>query len=108
MVTLEDSLVCQHKSDRATCIIPPKQIYSAKPKYPEAERQARREGTVKLKLVVRSDGVPRDVTVSQSLGPDFDSAAMDAVKQWKFSPAIKDGKPVSVQIAVEVDFSLHH
>lgn len=109
VVTLEDSLVCHHKSiNKDSCITPPRQTYSPKPKYPEAERHARREGVVKVKLVVRSDGVPSDVTVSQALAPDFDSAAVDAVKQWRFSPATKGGAPVSVQIAVEVDFSLNH
>ncbi|HWO30082.1 MAG TPA: energy transducer TonB [Candidatus Acidoferrum sp.] len=95
------------KIDKASCITPPREIYSPKPKYPEAERHARREGVVKLKLVVRSDGVPRDVTVSQS-SQDFDIAAIEAVRQWKFSAAMKDGTPISVQIAVELDFSLHH
>jgi TonB family protein len=108
VVTLEDSLVCGHKSvDRQSCITPPQQTYSPQPKYPEAERHARREGAVKLKLVVRSDGVPSDVTVSQTLAPDFDNAALDAVRQWRFSPATKGGTPIPVQIAVEVDFSLH-
>ena len=108
VVTLEDSLVCHKSHHRASCITPPRQIFSPEPKYPEAERHTRREGAVKLKLVVRSDGVPGDVSVSQSLSPDFDIAAMDAVKQWKFSPAMKDGTPIAVQIAVEVAFSLHH
>jgi TonB family protein len=109
VVTLENSLLCGHKrTDKASCITPPRQIYSPQPKYPETEAHLGREGAVKLKLVVGSDGVPRDVTVSRSLNPDFDSAAMDAVKQWKFSPAMKAGTPILVQIAVEVNFSHHH
>jgi TonB family protein len=55
---------------------------------------------------VSSDGVPRDIAVSQTLTPDFDKAAIDAVKEWKFTPAIKDGKPIAVQIALEIEFNL--
>jgi hypothetical protein len=40
------------------------------------------------------------------LAPEFDEAAMNAVKNWKFSPATKDGKPVAVQINVRVNFHL--
>jgi TonB family protein len=90
----------------ASCITPPRQIYAPDPKFPELEQHVSREGAVKVKLVVRSDGVPTDVTISRSLNPDFDNAAIDAVKQWKFSPATKDGKPIAVQIAIEVQFHL--
>src|ERR1700689_420301 len=105
--TLEDSLLCGHKrTDKTSCITPPRQIYSPDPKYPVSEQHVSREGAVKLKLVVGSDGMPRDIKVSRSLNPDFDNAAIDAVKQWKFSPAMKDSTPIAVQIAIEVDFHL--
>jgi len=64
-------------------------------------------GTVLLGLVVGSDGLPRDITVSRPLSPDFDAAAIDAVKKWKFSPATRDGKPVATAIKVEVNFHLY-
>ena len=107
-VSLEDSLICGHnkKTDKTSCITPPRQVYSPNPKFPESEQHLSREGTVKLKLVVGSDGVPRDVTVSRSLNPDFDNAAIDCVKQWKFSPAMKNGAPIAVQIGIEVNFHL--
>jgi TonB family protein len=106
-VTLEDSLICGHRgTHKASCITPPRQIYSPDPKFPKSEQHVSREGAVKVKLVVRSDGVPTDVTISRSLNPDFDNAAIDAVKQWKFSPAIKNGAPIAVQIAIEVQFHL--
>ena len=105
LVTLDDAMVC-HGKGSAGCIIPPRQTRAPQPEYPIGERHARRQGTVKLKLVVGSDGVPRDVAVSESLAPDFDKAAMDAVKQWEFTPAIKDGKPTAVQIQIEVQFHL--
>jgi TonB family protein len=107
VVNLETSVVCRGNSnDRGDCITPPRQINSPSPKYPKIERKARHEGMVALKLVVSSDGVPHDITVSKTLSPDFDNAAIEAVKQWKFSPAMKDGKPLAVEIAVELNFHL--
>jgi TonB family protein len=109
VIPLADSLLCHGDSnDRANCITPPRQIHSPKPKYPKTERKARHEGTVTLKLVVSTDGVPLRITISQTLSPDFDNAAIDALKQWKFSPAMKDGKPVAVAISIKMAFLLHH
>jgi len=109
VIPLADSLVCHNDgSDEASCITPPRQIHSPKPKYPKTERKARHEGTVALMLVVSTDGAPRDIAISQPLTPDFDHAAIDALKQWRFSPAMKDGKPVAVAIAIKIDFKLEH
>jgi len=47
------------------------------------------------------------VKVTRSLGLGLDEKAIEAVKQWKFEPAMKDGKPVAVQINVEVSFRLY-
>jgi len=109
VIPLADSLRCHDDSnDRANCITPPRQIHSPKPKYPKTERKAGHEGTVTLRLVVSTDGVPLGIRISQTLSPDFDKAAIDAVKQWKFSPAMKDGKPVAVAITMKIEFHLHH
>ena len=94
-------------SDVPGCITAPHATYSPDPKYPKKERKARRSGTIVLDLVVDADGLPRDVKVSHQLSPEFDEAAIDAVKTWKFSPATKDGKPIATQIKVEVNFHLY-
>jgi TonB family protein len=89
VVNLETSVVCRsNSSDRGVCITPPRQINSPNPKRPKIERKARHEGMVALNLVVSSEGVPHDITVSKTLSLDFDNAAIEAVKQWKFSPGI--------------------
>lgn len=104
-----DSRVCRGNiTDIKGCVTPPSVTYAPKPTFPMNERKARHEGTVKLTLVVGSDGNPRNVAVSQTLSPDFDESAVEAVKQWKFKPAIKDGRAVPVSIAVEVAFHLNH
>jgi TonB family protein len=100
--------ICRGKdSDAPGCVTAPHATYSPDPKYPKKESKARHRGTVVLELVVGSDGLPRDITVSRPLSPEFDEAALDAVKKWKFSPATKDGKPIATQIMVEVDFHLY-
>jgi TonB family protein len=61
-------------------------------------------GTVLIGLVVTSKGEPSEVHVVRSLETEVDRAAIDAVKQWHFEPGTKDGKPVSVRVAVEIRF----
>ena len=94
-------------SDVPGCITAPHATYPPDPKYPKNKRKARHSGTVVLDLVVDADGLPRDVKVWHRLSPEFDEAAIDAVKTWKFSPATKDSKPIATQIKVEVNFHLY-
>ena len=58
-------------------------------------------------LVVGTDGLTRDVKIARGVTPVLDQAAIDTVKQWKFTPAAKDGHPVAVQFKVEVSFRLY-
>jgi TonB family protein len=85
----------------------PKAIFSPDPEYSEEARKAKYQGTCVLGLVVGPDGRPRDIHVLRSLGLGLDEKAMEAVKNWRFDPAVKDGKAVAVQISVEVDFRLY-
>jgi TonB family protein len=85
----------------------PKPLYAPDPEYSEEARKAKYQGTCVLWLVVGPDGRPRDIRVSRTLGLGLDEKAIEAVKQWKFEPAMKDGKPVAVQINVEVSFRLY-
>jgi TonB family protein len=85
----------------------PRAIYSPDPEYSEEARKVKHQGTVVLGLVVAPDGRPRDIRVISSLGMGLDEKAIEAVSHWKFDPAMKDGKPVSVAISVEVEFRLY-
>jgi len=85
----------------------PRPIYTPDPEYSEEARKAKYQGVVVLWLVVGPDGRPRDMRVQRGLGMGLDQKAVEAVKQWKFEPATKDGKPVAVQINVEVNFRLY-
>jgi protein TonB len=85
----------------------PTAISSPDPDYTEEARRAKKQGTCVLWLIVDSAGHPRDIRVVRGLGFGLDAKALEAVKQWRFQPALKDGKPVDVQISVEVEFHLY-
>jgi TonB family protein len=85
----------------------PRVLENPSPDYSEEARKAKYQGTVVLWLIVDSSGKPRDVKVARSLGMGLDQKAIEAVRLWKFQPALKDGTPVAVQINVEVNFHLY-
>jgi TonB family protein len=77
------------------------------PEYTEEARKAKTQGTCVLGLIVDAQGHPRDIRVVRGLGSGLDQKAVEAVRQWRFQPAVKDGNPVNVQISVEVVFKLY-
>jgi protein TonB len=85
----------------------PRATYAPDPEYSEEARKAKYQGVVVLWLIVGPDGRPRDIKVSRQLGMGLDQKAVEAVRNWRFEPATKDGKPVAVQINVEVNFRLY-
>ncbi len=85
----------------------PKALDTPDPEYSEEARKAKYQGTCVLWLIVGPDGKPRDIKVARALGMGLDQKAIEAVRNWKFEPAMKDGKPVAVQINVEVNFRLY-
>ena len=85
----------------------PQAISTPDPEYTEEARNAKTQGTCVLWLIVDEHGNPRDVRVVRGLGFGLDAKAIEAVKQWRFQPAEKDGHPVNVQISVEVGFRLY-
>jgi TonB family protein len=60
--------------------------------------------TSAVRCVVSKTGEVHDVRVFRSMGEPFDALALEAVRQWTFKPATKDGIPVNVGIAIEVQF----
>lgn len=82
-------------------------LHSVEPDFTEQARQANFQGTVALQLIVDAEGNPQNVHVTRHLGMGLDEKAVEAVKQYKFKPAMYQGHPVAVQIVVDVDFHLH-
>ena len=85
----------------------PKPVSTPEAQYTEEARDAKTQGTCILWLIVDTEGHPRDIRVVHGLGHGLEAKAVEAVKQWRFAPAMKDGKPVNVQISVEVGFKLY-
>jgi TonB family protein len=85
---------------------PPRPIKQKPPEFTEQVRKEKVHGIVTLAVVVTREGNVVDARVMNGCGRGLDEEAVKAVRTWKFKPAIKDGKPVAVQIFVEVDF--HH
>lgn len=88
-------------------VSPPRVIYQPEPEFSEEARKAKYQGVCTLGLIVGADGRPSNIRVLSSLGMGLDEKAIEAVKNWKFEPAMKEGHPVRVEIAVEVDFHLY-
>ena len=88
-------------------VSPPRAIFQPEPEFSEEARKAKYQGVCTLGLIVGVDGRPTAIRVLSSLGMGLDEKAMEAVKNWRFEPALKDGHPVRVEIAVEVDFHLY-
>ncbi|MFZ0771983.1 MAG: energy transducer TonB [Candidatus Sulfotelmatobacter sp.] len=80
-------------------------IARVQPEYPEAARKERIEGTVVLKTMIDSNGYVEDVSAISG-HPMLVSAAVDAVKRWKYKPYLLNGQPVRVETVVSVAFQL--
>lgn len=83
--------------------------YAACPEYSEEARKAKYQGIVVLWVVLDERGrvIPSSVRVVKSLGMGLDEQAVRAVLQWHFRPALRFGRAVAVEFAVEVNFRLH-
>jgi TonB family protein len=88
-------------------ISPPKRTFGREPEFSDLARRMKYQGVGTLSLTVNPDGVPTKIHVLTPLGCGLDAQAVRAVEGWRFKPAEKDGQPVSVEIAVEVDFHLY-
>ena len=90
------------------CATPPRPIFSPAPEYSSKARKAHYQGECTLSVIVETNGRTSDIRVLSALGMGLDEKAIEAVKRWKFKPAMQDGKPVPVQIPVAVSFNLYH
>ena len=85
----------------------PRKELDVHPIYPQTMRDAGREGVVPIDAIIGRDGTVTSVRVlSAQVHPDFAMAAVDAVRQWRFSPTLLNGTPVEVVMTVSVRFSL--
>jgi TonB family protein len=85
----------------------PRVVNQSEPVFAEEARLAKYQGVVVLSLVVDKMGSTRDIRIVSPLGCGLDQHAVETVATWKFNPSEKDGEPVEVRIAVEVNFRLY-
>jgi periplasmic protein TonB len=85
----------------------PQVIRSVQPEFTDDARRSNYQGNVSVQLIVDSEGNPQNVRLVSHLGMGLDEKAVEAVKQYRFRPAMYQGHPVSVQILIDVDFHLH-
>ena len=87
-------------------ITPPEKVIFPSPRYTEEGRQARTQGVVILEAVVDALGDVSRVKVLKGLPYGLSEEAVATAKQWKFRPAMRAGKPVSVYLNLTIRFSL--
>jgi TonB family protein len=76
--------------------------------FSDEARRAKYQGICIIALIVDAQGNPQNIHVVRALGMGLDEKAIEAIRQYKFRPAMKDGTtPVPVQITVEVEFRLY-
>jgi TonB family protein len=82
---------------------PPIKTYDVRPVYPPEAKDAGIQGVVIIEATIGADGKVKDAKVLRSI-PQLDQAAVDAVRQWEFTPTVLNGVPVPVIITVTVSF----
>jgi len=84
----------------------PQIYFSVEPEYTEEARRKKLSGNVEVYLRVDENGIPSHVRVVKGIGLGLDEKAVEAVQQYRFKPATKDGVPVTVEIHIEVNFQI--
>lgn len=59
-----------------------------------------------MNIVVNKEGIPEQFSIARASGLGMDESAIDAVKQWRFKPAMRNGEPVNTRASIEVQFNL--
>ena len=85
--------------------VSPVLVYEVKAVYPPEARAEKLEGTVTVEAIVDTTGSVYEARVVDSI-KGLDQAALDAVKQWRFQPALLNGEPVAVVCSIEISFRL--
>jgi bla regulator protein BlaR1 len=85
----------------------PRLVFAPDPQYSEKARQAKYQGVCVISLIVDAQGKPKRVQVVRHLGMGLDKKAVEAVKGYRFTPAMRLGNPVAVEVNIEVNFKLN-
>lgn len=92
-------------SPPAVATTQPQPILTPSPTYPARALRRGERGTVMVSAEINAQGVPSSVEVAQSSGSRLlDRAAVDAVRRWRFRPAMADGRPTTGRVQVPISF----
>jgi TonB family protein len=84
----------------------PRVLHQVEPTFNESARALKYNGTVLINLLVGTDGTPSHLSVIHAIGLGLDESALATVQQYVFQPAMQDGKPVVVELNIEVNFQI--
>src|SRR6478609_1429817 len=97
-------LLCAVAAHAADVMVPPHVRAQSAPEWP-ANVAADRDVDVIVVVTVAADGTVLDAHVDDSVGADYDQAAIAAVKRWQFEPATRNGKPIPARVRALVHFA---
>jgi len=100
------SLGAEHIYSVGGDVTGPAVIHQIQPRYTDAAKRAKLQGTVHLKLVVDSSGLARDIVVMQGIDSGLAENARQALRRWRFRPATRNAKPVAVRAKIDVNIRL--
>ena len=111
LYSIDDSIVVETKVDSAKFVVydvAPKLLEQVSPEYPEAEKKKGLEGQIWLEVEVKIDGFVGEISVTENKTGSkvLAKSSIEAIKKWKFEPALKDGKAIKSWIRFPVNFSL--
>jgi TonB family protein len=94
------------KGQAALDFTPPQLLYKVEPEYSEEARKAKYQGIVLLDVEIDASGLVADARVTHAIGLGLDEKALEAVRKWKFRPAMKNGAPIATHSEVGIVFRL--
>lgn len=97
-----DFPVCGDKQDSTA----PHLDKKVQPEYPENARTKRHQGTVWLYTIIAQDGSVQSLRSMSAPWPELERAAIDVVKEWKYTPYVRCGKPIEYEAIISVNYSL--
>ena len=100
------STVNSDQAKKDAKITPVHIVHRVPPVYPAEAKKNPVDGSVVLEATIMTDGTPENVRVVKSLRADYDQSALDAVKDWRFAPAMKNGVPIEVQTHIDIHYSM--
>ena len=85
-------------------LTPPRKVADAAPRYPDHLASSRTGGSVVLDITIEASGAVGDVAINGSAHPDLERAAIEAVRQWQYTPAVLNCTPVEIRARVRANF----